>query len=178
MTAKGLLKMLVDVDETVDWIFRRKGMAETLRGPKSRSLDDYFPSVVERAVGVLARKGWVEKTETQEGIKIKITENGKKKVLMFKLEELKPKAGKWDGLWRVVFFDIEELCRNRRWWLRKYLRKLGLQQMQRSVWVSPYEVADEVKYMREVLDIPHGVKLGLLKEIENEEDLKEWFGLR
>ncbi len=50
--------------------------------------------------------------------------------------------------------------------------------MQRSVWVSPYDVFDEVKYMREVLDIPHGVKLGLLKEIENEEDLRVWFGLK
>lgn len=178
VTAKGFLKLLVDVGEEMDWVFRRKGIAETLTASVSRSLEEYFPSVVERVVGVLVRRGFVEKIETQDGVKIKITEKGKKKVLMFNLEDLKPKEGKWDGMWRVVFFDIEELSRNKRWWLRKYLKKLGLRQMQRSVWVSPYGVNDEVKYMREVLEIPHGVKLGLLKEVENEEDLKEWFGLK
>ena len=56
------------------------------------------------------------------------------------------------------------------------MKKLGLKQMQESVWVGPYDVGDEVRYLREVLEVPHGVKLGLLKEVENERELKEWFG--
>ena len=74
-------------------------------------------------------------------------------------------------------FDISEINKNRRDQLRVYLKKLGLKQMQESVWVSPYGVEDEVRYLREVLEIPHGVKLGILKEVENEKELKEWFGL-
>lgn len=119
----------------------------------------------------------MEKRETSAGVVVKITEKGKRRVLLFKLEEMKPKQDKWDKLWRVVFFDISEIDKNKRDQLRKYLKKLGLKQMQESVWVSPYKVEDEVKYLREVLEVPHGVKLGTLKEIENEKELKEWFGL-
>ena len=73
-------------------------------------------------------------------------------------------------------FDISEIDKNKRDRLRVYLKKLGLKQMQESVWVGPYDVGDEVRYLREVLEVPHGVKLGLLKEVENERELKEWFG--
>ena len=78
----------------------------------------------------------------------------------------------------MIFFDIEELQRRKRDELRKYLKQLGLMQMQESVWISPWEVRDEIKYLREILDVADGVKWGLLSEIENSEELKEWFKLK
>lgn len=146
-------------------------------GSSIKGLDEYFPSVIERVGERLLREGYVEKRETAVGIEVRITAKGKCKMLLFKLEEMKPKREKWDKLWRVVFFDIREIDKNKRDQLRGYLKKLGLKQMQESVWVSPYEVGDEVKYLREVLEIPHCVKLGILKEIENEKELIEWFEL-
>ena len=128
-------------------------------------------------VGRLARNGWVEKKETPEGTKVIITDKGKKQVLLFQLEELRPKKEKWDGKWRIVFFDVEEEKRKKRDDLRRYLKKLGLWQMQKSVWVCPYDCEKEIKYLREVLGVPHEVKLGLLERLENERELKEIFGL-
>lgn len=145
--------------------------------PKYRPLDDYFPSVIETVVGRLARQGIVKKEDTPEGTIIKLTEKGCEKVLLFKLDELKPKTEKWDGKWRMVFFDIEELNRRQRDKLRVYIKKIGLKAMQESVYISPYDIDDEVKYIREILNIQHSVKLGLLEQIENESELKGWFGL-
>ncbi|MEK7154876.1 MAG: CRISPR-associated endonuclease Cas2 [Patescibacteria group bacterium] len=178
ITARGLLRLISDVGEFVlplDKMAPYRWMR--FDGRPIKDLDEYFPSVVERVGERLLREGYVEKKETVGGVVVKITEKGKRRVLLFKLEEMKPKGEKWDRMWRVVFFDISEVDKNKRDQLRKYLKKLGLKQMQESVWVSPYEVGDEVKYLREVLEVPHSVKLGLLKEVENEKELKEWFEL-
>lgn len=148
------------------------------RGVPIKSIDEYFPSVVERATKELLREGYVEKIKTRAGETVRITEKGETKILLFKLDEMKPKRGKWDKLWRVVFFDISEDDKNKRNQLRRYLKKLGLKQLQESVWISPYKVEDEIKYLRELLGVPHGVKLGELRKIEYESELKEWFGLK
>lgn len=178
ITTRGLLKLIGDVGEFVlplDKMAPYRWMS--FGGRPIKDLDEYFPSIVKRVGERLLREGYVEKRETSEGTVVKITEKGKSRILLFKLDEMKLKRDKWDGLWRVVFFDISEIDKNKRDQLRKYLKKLGLKQMQESVWVSPYVVEGEVKYLREVLEIPHGVKLGTLKEVENEKELKEWFGL-
>ncbi len=44
--------------------------------------------------------------------------------------------------------------------------------------MGPYDVGDEVAYIREALDVPHGVKLGVMEELENDEDLREIFGVK
>lgn len=51
---------------------------------------------------------------------------------------------KWDGLWRVVIYDIPEKNRNKRDKLRKWLKRFGFAQWQISVWVSPHQVGRSV----------------------------------
>lgn len=76
-----------------------------------------------------------------------------------------------------MFFDVAEPDKGKRDLLRGYLTKLGMKRMQESVFVSPFDVANEIKYLREVLEIPHGVKMGVLEWVENAEELKEIFEL-
>jgi phenylacetic acid degradation operon negative regulatory protein len=154
----------------------RKGAAE-MKYKNLPEVEEYFPSVVKQVANKLLRQGFVEKRETAEGLVVRITEKGKTKVLKYQLDKLAPVKTRWDGVWRLVFFDIAEMERGRRDRLRKALRQLGMEQMQESVFVSPYDVFDQVKFLREVLDVPHGVKLAKVAWLENEEDLKEIFGL-
>lgn len=137
--------------------------------------EDYLPATVYLAADRLERRGFVEKISTPEGVIVKVTEMGKKQILKYDLMKLAPPKGKWDGKWRLVFFDIAEIERGRRDQLRIYLRQLGMEQMQESVFVSPFDVFDQVKYLREILDVPHGVKLAELGWIENQEELKQIF---
>ncbi|KKU37442.1 MAG: hypothetical protein UX52_C0026G0018 [Candidatus Amesbacteria bacterium GW2011_GWA1_46_35] len=156
ITARGLLKLVGDVGAFV------------------LPLDKMAPY---RWLHGEERRGLVKKLETKDGLVIEITNGGKCEALKYKLEDMKLKRGKWDGLWRLVFFDILEKDKAKRDTLREFLKKMGMEQMQDSVYVSPYDISGEVKYLREVLEIPHDVKLGVLKEIENEEELKEIFDL-
>lgn len=173
----GLLKLIDDVGG--DYLFMsRKEAYHRLHNPPDRRWEDYFPYSVESATDKLIRKGLVEVRETQAGRTVILTENGRKQVLIFDLENLKPKKLNWDGRWRMIFFDVMEVQRKKRDQLRKYLKQLGLLQMQESVWISPYDIRDEVKYLREILEIGDEVKWAVISDIENAEDLKKWFGIK
>lgn len=45
---------------------------------------------------------------------------------------------RWDGLWRLVVFDMPQERRAERWSLHKTLRAHGLGCLQGSVWISPH----------------------------------------
>lgn len=172
-----MLRFINDAGE-IYYPMTKKAAFRQFFNPKEINIEDYFPSEVERVVGRLARNGWVEKNETKEGVRVTLTENGKKRVWMFDIEKFAPKKIDWDGKWRMVIFDVEEQKRRRRNKLRKYLEKLGFWQMQKSVWICPFDCEAEVKYLREILEIPSEVKWALLEKIENEKELKDIFGLR
>jgi len=174
ITVQGILRLIGDVSDEMlpmDWVtVYRRAFA-----PKYFDLEDYFPSEVIKSITRLERKGLVEKREQGDETVVVLTDKGKKHLLTFDLEKLESKTGEWDGKWRMIFFDIEEknnLARDR---LRGYINKLGMKQYQKSVWVSPYDCEQEVRYIREILNIPHGVKLAVVEQLENDEDLREWF---
>ncbi len=177
ITVKGLLGFL-DKEFEIFFPLTRKGVYRRVYGSLEYvNLEEFFPSVILRAANNLARQGIVESIKTKDGEAFRITEKGRRQTLKYQLTEMKPKTGPWDGKWRMVFFDIPQTQNNKRNYLRNYLKALGLKQMQESVWVSPYDVSGEVKYLREVLDIPNNVKLAEVSSLENSEELKEIFGV-
>lgn len=48
------------------------------------------------------------------------------------------KQSDWDKKIRLVIFDIQELNRHKRDYLRRLLKQLGFIMLQKSVWISPY----------------------------------------
>lgn len=178
ITVRGLLKLMEDVGEFVLPLSKMAPYGwKSFEGRPIKDLDEYFPSVVRQAADRLERRGLVKIEKNETGWVVKIVDKGKTQILKYGLEELKPKSGKWDGKWRLVFFDVAEPDKAKRDLLRRYLVKLGMRRMQESVFVSPFDVSDEVKYLREVLEIPHEVKMGVLEWIENAEELKDIFEL-
>lgn len=59
----------------------------------------------------------------------------------------------WDGLWRVVIFDIEEKSRQIRNMLRDKLKSLGFAMWQESVYITPHPVAEEMNEFFEEKDL-------------------------
>lgn len=142
------------------------------------NLEDYFPFSLGLAADQLLRKGHVEKIQDKDGITVKITDNGYKEILKYDLVNLSPVKSKWDGKWWLVFFDVAEVDRKSRDWLRDCLIRLGMEKFQESVFISPFDITKQVEYVREVLNIPHAVKIARLDKVENEEELKEIFELK
>lgn len=149
--------------------------APFVRGHKE--WEPYYPSSITRHTMKLWRRGYVEVKETKDGTIVVLSEKGKREVLKYDLENLViQKQVPWDGKWRMVFFDVptSHSARNA---FREYLKSMGFFQMQKSVYVHPYPCAREVKYVREVLVLPHEVKLATVSALENDNDLRRFFRL-
>jgi len=119
------------------------------------------------------------KEKPDESIEIILTEKGKLKALEGKIDELEIKIPKtWDKLWRVVIFDIPEEKRRARDVLRERLKKLGFLELQKSVFIFPYECKDEIEFVVEIFEIRKYVRYLVVKEITNEEELLLKFKLK
>jgi len=137
---------------------------------------EYYPFSVSKSVTRLWRKGFVGVKESKDGYEVKLTDKGKEEILKFDLNNLEIRTPKnWDGKWRMVFFDISNKRKKARDFLCRKLKSMNFYMMQKSVFVYPFPCDKEIKFVREVIGVPHEVKLGILEKIENEEELKRIF---
>jgi len=118
------------------------------------------------AIKTLERRGFLEKKVLKENSRGYIfSGSGEGKVLRLKIKMMGKKKNA-DGSWILVLFDIPEKLRKSRDLLRRSLHALGFEQMQKSVWVSPYDVAKELKEIIERTGLKEFVKFILVKEFD------------
>jgi DNA-binding transcriptional regulator PaaX len=126
----------------------------------------------------LYKSKFIEKKENSDGsITIKLSEKGKIRALTYHFQEMKINGGDWDKKWRIVVFDIPEKLRNGRDALREKLRELGFHELQKSVWVFPYECKNEIDFIIEFFDLRKYVRFGILESIDNNLHLRKIFNL-
>lgn len=126
----------------------------------------------------LKRTGLISISQEAGKTVIKLTKNGKEKVLKYKLEDLiirKPK--RWDKKWRIVIFDIPEKYKQGRDAFTLKLREIGFIQLQRSVWVCPYECEDEIDFIKELYEIRPFVRIITADKLDLQDDLITKFKL-
>lgn len=128
----------------------------------------------------LNKRKFIEIVDGPEGPVVKITEDGIKKALQYKLNTIAVKKPlRWDGLWRLVIFDVPEQKRAARDSFRSYLQKMGFYMLNKSVFVHPYPCFDEVEYLRQINGTGKEVTYITAKSIESSADLnlKSYFNL-
>lgn len=132
-----------------------------------------------RAVREFYQDRLVDFKEKNDGTtEIVLTENGRKKALRYKIDEMKvQKPEKWDKLWRIVIFDIPEKKRIAREALRSKLKEFGFKELQKSVFIYPYECEDEINFIVEIFEIRPCVRFLRAASITNEAQLKIKFKL-
>lgn len=67
--------------------------------------------------------------------------------------------GRWDGIWRVIAFDIPESNRAARYMVRHLIRQLGCRQLQRSVWVHPLPCLQQFKDIQTAYGVKDHLRL-------------------
>lgn len=139
-----------------------------------RGQDKYGRYRIRKTFSQLRRDKLIEMSQTPEGkMKVILTETGRKKVLEYKMNDLKiatPK--KWDKKWRIVMFDIPEEFKKSRYLLRAKLQRLNFQKLQNSVWVYPHECRPEIKFIAEVLNISPYIRLAEVNRFDGDNDIK------
>ncbi len=86
-------------------------------------------------------------------------------------------AKRWDGVWRIVFFDIPEPMKTKRDQFAARLKHLGFGVLQRSVFICPHPCRDEVVQLARYYAVDQYTTYIETSYIDNDTPLKEHFEL-
>jgi CRISPR/Cas system-associated endoribonuclease Cas2 len=128
----------------------------------------------------LKNQGLIEMEYRGKQLYISLTEEGRKRCGKFQVDDLEiKKPFRWDKKWRVLIFDITEKDKIKREALRGKLKQLGLFQLQKSVWVCPYDFFKEIDILRRFFGLKDKeMKIITASEIENDREIRNFFGLK
>jgi len=118
--------------------------------------------------------------EKNDELFLSITERGKNELKRYEFDDLKiPQPKHWDGVWRMVIFDIPEKVREARVVLSKKLKEMGFYQFQKSVFIHPFECENEIDFIKELFQINKYVVFLRLSSLGEYHDLilKKYFDL-
>ena len=175
-------KILLAVGERVEAILKLGAIIifDPCKLVKARGSPIYLgPSTfVSKAVSNLKRGGYLEEKRIKNKRKLYLTSKGRIEIIKNILREKKNKKLKWDGKWRAIIFDIPELSRRDRDFLRRELRWIGFKELQKSVWIFPYPIERELKTLLKLWKIEFKGDIRFLTiEKMDDEDLREYFNL-
>lgn len=141
--------------------------------------EEYSKERIQSAFYYLKRKGLINVEYRGPQMYVSLTEKGAKKAGKYKINDLAiKKVEKWDQKWRILIFDISDKHKNKREALRGKLKQLRLFQLQKSVWVCPYEFQNVIKILREFFGLTDDeMKVITASEIENDHCVREFFEL-
>jgi hypothetical protein len=132
-----------------------------------------------RTIKKLSSEKLVEETVLPDGsFCLKLTKKGKWEARVLDLmgstiNFKKPK--KWDGKWRLVFFDIPEKERQFRDILRQHLYRLNFFKIQQSVFVSPYPFEKPISDLISIYSAGSYVRVATAIKMDNESKIKRYF---
>ncbi|OGI22918.1 MAG: hypothetical protein A3E91_01260 [Candidatus Moranbacteria bacterium RIFCSPHIGHO2_12_FULL_40_10] len=128
----------------------------------------------------LKKQGYVKMEYHGKQIYISLTPEGRKWAGKYQIDDLKiKKPWHWDKKWRVLIFDIKEKQRSKREALRGKLKELGFYQIQKSVWVCPYEFKKEIAILRSFFGLTSDeMTIMEVNSIENDQKIKSFFKIK
>lgn len=124
--------------------------ADLLMRPTYRNLSDSFETWAYRnglskQLAVLERQRLIERQAGRLDARVyRLTEQGRLRALAGR-DPMIHWSSRWDGLWRLVLFDLPAAHNSARARLTRYLRQRGFGCLQKSVWITPHTVTQEVQ---------------------------------
>lgn len=135
---------------------------------------------IRRAINNLEKNEIISLERIGENIYVKAINNNKPLIIKHSIKALldfKKKQKIWDGKWFLVFFDVPEIQRNKRDYLRRFLKEIGFYPYQKSVYLFPYECEKEVSLIKKIVEGAKYMKYIIAEKIEDEEEVKKFFNL-
>lgn len=134
---------------------------------------------LKRALYQLKKNKFVNIYYKEDKEFIEITEKGRKRLLQYDYDNLKIKIPKkWDGMWRVVIFDIPEKRKRARNAINIKLKEIGFYSLQKSTFIFPYECKDEIDFVGEHLFVRKYIDYIIANSIDSNEKLKKYFKIK
>lgn len=133
---------------------------------------------LKRTLERLGKQKLVEITEKNGYQIVRITKNGKKRILKCALNELaieKPKD--WNGIWWLLSYDLPKETKTQANILREYLRAWGFYPLHKSVFLHAYPCFKQIEFLREYLGLGEYLRVFKVSAIENDKLFRDFFGV-
>jgi DNA-binding transcriptional regulator PaaX len=111
------------------------------------------------------------------GEKVKLTKEGRVLLKRILSEDITIKKTKWDGIWRIVAYDVPERRKKERDYFRLRLLELGFVEVQKSMYVIPYECLQEIAVFAQSLGLASYVLYMNTGSLPQNEEYKKRFAL-
>jgi CRISPR-associated endonuclease Cas2 len=111
------------------------------------------------------------------GEKIYLSKKGQEIAKKIEIEEIIIERTNWDGLWRIVAWDIPEKYKKERDFFRKTLDNLGFYRIQASMWAIPFECKQEVAIIAQHLRLSPYIMHLTTDKLPNQNKLIQIFNL-
>ncbi len=172
LTAKELLLTIFDLTTPfyqAHWRYRK-----SINNYLDNRIDDrrYF---LDR-IRYLKRHGLIETFIEGKDKFAELTPKGIKVAKNYLFNNIKIKRpDKWDGKWRIIIFDVPEKVHQKRDFLRDNLVRHNFVQIQKSVYVYPFECTQEVSFFAQGIGILKYVVIMIAEIIQGETKIIEKF---
>jgi len=135
---------------------------------------------LKRTLLNLEKKELISLVENKEEVEVYLKDKNNPYILRYSIKsllDLKKKKKEWNGKWFFVFFDVPEIQRTKRNYLRRFLDKLGFYRYQKSVYIFPYECEKEITLIKQIVEGAKYMRYIIAEKIEDEENIKAYFHL-
>ena len=150
-----------------------------VRGFSLYQNDSLNPLLISKGIMNLKRYGYLREKRVKNKKKLYLTSKGRIEIIKNILRQKREKKLKWDGKWRAIIFDIPEASRRDRDFLRRELCWIGFKELQKSVWVYPYEIKKELIVLLKLWKIKFAGDIRFLTiEKMDDKDLRRYFNLK
>lgn len=142
--------------------------------------EEVSSSKIRRALRRLEKRKIISLEQKGKEVEVRVLEKGKVEVLKYSIKrllELRAKKKEWRGKWFLVIFDVPEEERNKRDYLRNFLKEIGFYPYQQSVYVYPYECEEEINLIKKIVEGGRYISYVVAERLEYEERVKKYFGL-
>lgn len=137
----------------------------------------FYPCDLGKVIQRLKSHGYVCLEETRSGSALRLTTAGQQLLVHYELRENPIKIPKrWDGKWRIIIFDVKEERRYLRDRVREQLQQWGFYQLQKSVWVYPYECEELIELLKTGHRLRHDLLYLTVVDMAQDKKQRKHFG--
>jgi len=134
----------------------------------------------KRVLKNLEKKKIISLGQEGEEVIVKVLDNYNVELIKYSIKqllELKKRKKSWDKRWFLVAFDVPEKEKNKRNYLRNFLRQIGFYQYQKSLYAYPYECEKEIELIKKIVEGGKYINYIIAERLEKEPELKIFFKL-